>query len=109
MYYNISVCRSCGIIENNEIILEISTEMIYIKYGGDRMTFKRVNINEEYYVDIMPSATDENVTDFWLHSRGYCYSVFMFGFITETIKNAENIAIKNAPFYMQELIDLNTK
>lgn len=73
--------------------------------NGEKITAIRVAIDEDYYIDIIPSITDSKVKEFWLHRTNYAICEYMFGI--GNLSDEENIelAIYNAAEYIPILTE----
>lgn len=69
----------------------------------ETLNFFRVTIDEEYYCDILPNAESDDFYDFYLCKHGYDIRTYMFGVKFNTAEEMIDLALNNAPDYIELL------
>ena len=64
------------------------------------LQFTRMFLSRDYYIDILPSAEDEDVVELWMHKKGLGDALHLFGFPTEVFRRNEKRILDNAPEYI---------
>jgi phosphoribosyl-AMP cyclohydrolase len=59
----------------------------------------RVDLDDDLYIVIIPSANEDGARDFWLYSKSETKSVFMFALRVDSDEDAVNIAVSNVDSY----------
>lgn len=66
----------------------------------ERHKFTRARINEFYYCDVVPSASDPGVYDFWLRRIDDDRSLYMFGVTVSTTGDISDMIEANVDEYI---------
>lgn len=62
------------------------------------LQFTRMFLCRDYYIDVLPSATDEDVLELWLHKKDSSDVLFMFG--VKMPEDVEQLIDSNADEYI---------
>lgn len=66
----------------------------------EKIEILRVKYDAKFYCDIIPSAADPKISEFWLHSAESGNAMLMFGCEVETDETAIRLAENNLDKYI---------